>query len=83
MPPKADWRGAGRGQVEQLYTVRCYDCRDVQNIRALDGVLDVTLAVRWAREAGWSLGRDRRWRCSACAKTFRGQQRVARKARAH
>lgn len=66
MPPTAEWRGSERGQMEQLYTVRCADCREIKQIRATDGILGVELAVKWAREYGWSLGQDRKWRCPGC-----------------
>lgn len=76
MPEYANWRGSGRGLFEQLYTVRCRDCRCSQDFRAADGILEVTIAARWAREAGWSLsGYDQRWRCQDCAKAFRRQKR--------
>lgn len=63
----AKWRGPGQGQMEQLYRVRCIDCRASHDIRARDGVLGVELAVRWAREAHWSMGADSYWRCPVCA----------------
>jgi hypothetical protein len=42
-------------------------------------VLSIGLAVRWAREEGWSLGKDRRWRCAACAAVKRKSNRKTNK----
>lgn len=78
MPPTANWRGTGAGQFEQLYTVRCNDCRSSESFRSASGVLEVTLATVWAREAGWSLsGKDHCWRCKDCAKAFRKRRTAA------
>lgn len=54
-----------RGKISQAWVFRCLSCHISRTIESTSGRVTQGLAIRWAREAGWSLTK-KGWKCREC-----------------